>query len=812
MELRNSVGYFGGKLADQRRKAMQYFLGEAIGDLAPPEIDGRSRAVSTDVRNTILSMLPQLVAKFVGGDAAVEFEPSKQDDEKKADDATQYINYLFMKQNNGYAVASTWILDSLLQKNGIIKAWWDNRAEEKREEYRGLTPVELAEIMEDPEVEPIEQKSYPDEEDAKARAQAVEQMTQQMQQAMQAAQQPGPQQQKAAMAVQQMQAQLQQIEAQPPAMLYDVAFKRTLKTGKITVENVPPEEFKISRKAKSIQTASFVAHTVPRTLSELRSMGYPGSIIDQIGTDDTEATMNAERLERLGVDDEMAYISDNDTSDESQRVVWVNECYIRCDRDGDGISELRKVVVAGNQILDDEEVDCAPFVDIRCVPLPHKFYGLSIADLAMESQKQKTQILRAQLDNMYLEVNGRYFAVEGQVNLDDLLTSRPGGIVRVKQPTAVGRLDQGKGDFAASNMLMEWSEMDLEQRSGWTRYSQGNDSKALNQTATGVQIITNKGDMRVDLIARNMAEGFRDLFLMMLKLTSQHQDKKTSIRVNGDWIDMDPREWRNQFDVSVNVGLGIGSKDEQIQKMFALADRQAQALAIGVARPDQIYNMWSDITKMTGSKNPDRYWNDPQKQPPPDKPDPEQMKMQAQMQIEQAKLQATMQGKQAEMQAHAQLEQMKANFAAQTAEAQRTYDAQLEQARMQMQAEVDNNRQRAEAEQHSLKISQEAQLAQLKMQQDDAAHQREMEFQRWKAELDASVKIETANISSKAKVDDPATQTATREIASAVTQPDFSPITDAAKQITEAAAAMSKPRKRTLIRGEDGRATGMIEE
>jgi hypothetical protein len=822
-ELRASIAYDGGKLAEQRRKALQYFLGEATGDLAPPEVDGRSKAVSTDVRNTILSMLPQLVAKFVGGDAAVEFEAAKQGDEKKAQDATNYVNYLFMKQNDGYEIASNWIFDALLQKNGIVKVWWDTRAEEKREEYRGLTEVELAQILDDEEVEPIEQLTYPDEEDAKARAQAVEQMTQQLAQAQQAAQQGNKQ---AAQAVLQMQQQLAQIEAQPPAMLYDVAFKRSMKGGRLMVENVPPEEFKISRKGKSIKTASFCAHQVPRTMSELRSMGYPASKIDQIGTtDDANATMNMERIERYSYDDEMAYITDNASGDESQRVVWVSECYIRCDRDGDGIAELRKVVMAGNQLLDDEEVDCAPFISVCAVPMPHKFYGLSIADLGMQSQKTKTEILRAQLDNIYLEVNGRYFAEEGQVNLDDLLTSRPGGIVRIKRQGAVGRLDQGKGNLQESAAMMEWQEQNLEQSTGWTRYSQGNDSKALNQTATGVQIITDKGDMRVDLIARNIASGFRELFLMIQKLASQHQNKKTVINVNGEWVDVDPREWRNQFDLNVNVGLGIGSKDSQIQKMFALGDKQAQALAIGVANPQNVYNLWSDISKMMGNKSPDRYWNDPTKNPPPPRPDPEQAKMQGQMQIEQAKLQAQMQGKQADLQAQAQIEQMKAQYKDQCDQAQRNHEAQLEQMRMQMQAEVDVNRQRSEAEQQSLKIQQEAQLAQLQSQYDEQRHQREMAFEqwkfekqqeqeRWKAELDSATKIQTANMSAQVKTNDAATQASTREVASSVTQPamDLTPITSAAQQMLDAAAELRKPRKRTLIRGDDGRATGSIEE
>jgi len=782
-ELRQAVGYFGGKLADQRRRAEVYFLGEAKLDLTPPEIAGRSTFVATVVRNTIMSMMPQLMAKFVGDDQVVEFEPAQQGDEEKAQQCTDYLNYLFMKKNNGHAICSTWFNDALLQKNGIIKVWWDTRSEEKREEYKGLTQVELAQILEDPEVEPIEQTSYPDEEDAKQREEAVQQLTMQLQQAMQAAQmppqgQPGQPPQpgqpqgnpQAAQAAQQIEAKLEQIAQEPPAMLYDVAFKRSLKGGKLVIDNVPPEEFLISREAKTIATARMVGHRVARTISELRSMGFPGDKIDNIGSDDAAASLNAERIERLSYDDEFAAIGIEDTGDQSQRRVWVNELYLRCDFDGDGIAELRKVTIAGNELLENEECDAAPFISITPVPMPHKFFGLSIADLAMESQKIMTNTIRAQQDNMFLQVNGRYFAVDGQVNLDDLLTSRPGGIVRIKTPNAVGRLDQGQGDLRSTGEMMQWLEMDLEQRTGWTRYSQGNDSKALNQTATGVQIITNKGDMRVDLIARNFAEGFVELFRMMLKLLSQHQDKKVQVRIAGNWVDMDPREWRNMFDVNINVGLGIGSKDEQIQKLMAISQQQAQVMAIGASTPKNVYNLMSDIVKLMGHRNPDDYFNDPQKNPPPPRPDPEEAKMKGLIQIEQMKAQVGMQGKQAELEANAQIEQMKAQYQAQTAEAQRNFDGQLEQMRMQMQAEVDNNRQRSEAEQHALKIQNEAQLAALKAEYADAAHQREMAFKWELAQLESATKIQVANIGSKAKLDDAATQASTNEIAADVKQ------------------------------------------
>lgn len=808
-ELATALGVESSELSDQRRKALAYYYAEPKGDLAPPEIEGRSSVVSPDVRNTIESMLPQLVAKFVGGDKVVQFEPTKPGDEPKAEAATDYLNYLFFKKNDGHNITVTWAKDGLLQKRGIVKCWWDTRAEEKREEYKGLTDVELARVMDDSEVEiePLEHKSYPDEEEIKRREAQMQQLTQQLEQASQAASQPGPQQQQAQQAVQQITQQLEMLTSQPVPMLYDVAFKRSMKGGKLTIEPVPPEEFIISRGAKTIREALLVGQRFQRTYSELKSMGYKG--LDNLSQgDDSDANDNAERMERYQFDGEDANLNNPLTQDISARQYWVKELYLRVDQDGDGIAELRKIVYVSGTILDNEITDEAPFASWCPVPMPHKFFGLSAADMAMEGQKTKTSIRRAQLDNLYLQVNGRTFAVPGQVEMDDLLDSRPGGVVRMKNPGMAGPFGDGHGDLNAAAAMMEQEEVALENSTGFTRYSQGNDGKGLNQTLGGVQIITNKADMRLDLMARNLADGFVELFRLMLKLVCQNQKKSEQIRIARAWVPMDPREWTNQFDIEINVGLGVGNKDQQVNHLMALRGLQAQGLQIGTATPKNIYELDTEIAKTMGFKSADRFFNDPTKNPPPPQPNP----MQAQMQIEKAKLDSA-----------AQIEQMKAAFKAQNDEAERNYKAQLEQMTMRMQAEVDTNRQRSEAEQHALKIANEAQLEQLKARYDDERHQREIafeqwkfqqqqDFDRWKAELDASVKIESANISSAQKVNDPATQTATREIASEVTQPDFTPILAAAQTISMAADKLTKPRTRTLVRGPDGKATGMIEE
>lgn len=790
-EMRQAVGWFSGKLAAQRQKAMAYYLGQPTLDLTPPEVEGRSSVVSPDVRNTIESMLPQLMVKFAGSERVVEFEPQKPGDEQKAEQATDYVNHVLHTHNPGERIIYNWMKDALLSKNGIVKVWWDDRKEEKREEYRNLNDVELAQLMDDDEVEVIEQKSYPDEDDAEKRQQALQQLQQQLEQAAQAAQAGDPQAQQAVMALQQ---QMAQIQSAPPVLAYDVACRRTRISGCVKVENVPPEEFLISRKAKSIQDASFVAHRVARTQSDLVSMGYKN--VDQISGDDQATALNMERIERLGYDDELAYLQADtlSTPDDSQRVIWVTECYVRCDYDGDGISELRKVVRAGNQILENEIVDCAPFVAITPVPMPHKFFGLSVADLALEAQKIKTNILRGMLDNMYLSINGRYFAVDGQVNLDDLLASRPGGVVRVKQPGAAGRLDQGMGDSQLGMSMMETMQGFLEDSTGWTRYNQGSDGDSLNNTATGVNIVTNRADMRLDLIARNFAEGFRDLFRLILKLVSQYCDKEAFIRLRGTWVNVDPREWRNQFDCTVNVGLGTGNRDQQVAHLMALLQQQQMGLQIGTATPENVYQSQAELVKALGFKSTDKFFSDPAKAPPrPQPPTPEQIKAQAAMQLEQMRQQADAQKFQAEQQLEMQRIQM---------------EAQAKQAEQQAALQVQQANDERDAAREQARIQMEAQLKAVEAETKAQLEREKLEMERWRATLEAETKVLVAQIAAQAKakpeVESPAEQLAE----GGVEEPSPNAALAMAMQgFTEALAQMRAPR--TIIRGPDGRAQGI---
>jgi soluble cytochrome b562 len=657
-EIKNSVGYSSGRLSEMRRKAEYFYLAEAKGELAPPEIEGRSTVVSTDVSDTIEWMLPNLLKIFTAGDNAVEFAPQRQEDEQIAKQATDYINYIFYKQNPGFQILYTWFKDALLQKNGILKVYWDNKQDDTKEEYKGLSDQELAMLLEDDAVEPISHSAYPDEDDAKQRQEALNQLTAQYREVLAAAQQGNPQ---AAQIAPQLEQQINGIMQSPPVMLHDVVLKRTQDNSRVAVENVPPEEFLISRRAKTIKDASFVGHRLLKTISDLRAQGYKN--VDDIASDDSGSD-NGERIERASWDDEVPYLDTDDSGDSSQRQVWITECYLRMDYDGDGIAEWRKVVRAGNQILDNEECDGPPFVSITPIPLPHRFFGLSIADLSMEIQKTKTSIWRALLDNLYLQVNGRYFAVNGKVNLDDLLTSRPGGVVRVDAPNMVGPLQQGMADAGSAYQALEYAEVAKENRTGFTRYSQGNTADSLNKTATGMNIITNRSDARTELVARVFAEtGVKDLFLHILKLVCQYQDKETAISVGGQWVPMNPREWATQFDFTVNVGLGTGNKDQVVQHLMALIQQQGNGLQIGIATPQNIYNANTKLAENLGFKQADQFFTDPSKQPPkPPQPDPRIIEAQEKAKLEREKMQMEMQLKREQLEAEIALKRQEMQF------------------------------------------------------------------------------------------------------------------------------------------------------
>jgi len=584
-EINNSLGFLGGALSNQRKKSLEYYLGDKLGT----EIDGRSQVVSTDVADTIETILPNLMRIFTSSDHTVKCEPVNAEDVPLAEQATSYINYVFNKDNEGFKILYSWFKDALLEKNGIVKIYWDESETSEQETYKNLNDDEYQVLVSDDNVQIIEEEEMEDE-------LAIAQLEQLKQIAA---------------------TQGQEINT-PIPKLHNVIIRRVKKGGKIKIENVPPEEFLIERTAKSIEDANFVAHRTIKTRSQLIEMGYDKEIVNDLPA--TQIVLyNNERLTRFGDIDEYPF---DQTPDNSTESIELYECYVKVDYDGDGIAELRKVTVAGDsgyQILDNQAVDFVPFCSLTPIPMPHRFYGRSVAELVEDVQLIKSTVMRQLLDNMYLTNNNRVAIMDGMVNLDDLLTSRPGGVVRTKQPPSQVMMPMQSQTISQQAFpMLEYLDTVRETRTGVTRYTQGLDADALNKTATGVNTLMSQTQMRMELIARIFAEtGVKDLFKRIFELTVKYQDKERIIQLNNQFIPVRPTEWKNRYNISITVGLGSGSKDQQLVILNAILEKQLQAFQLqgGKEYPmvslKNIYNTLSKMIENAGLKSVDNYFVNP---------------------------------------------------------------------------------------------------------------------------------------------------------------------------------------------------------
>jgi hypothetical protein len=603
----------------ERERNYAYYLGLPDGN----EVEGRSQIVSWDVFEVVESALPSLLDIFMAGDNIGEFEPVGVEDEKFAQQATDYINYIVRKQNPGFLIFNTWFKDALLAKVGIVRAFWNDTDKVTREEYTGLDEMQLTMMLQQDGVEVIEQSAYQDPDDAAQRAQMMNSINvMQPQQAM----------------------QVQQYLAQPPKLLYDVALKITRKKGQVVIRNVRPETFVVSRRACSIYDAALVGQYTTYTRSELVELGIPKTDAYAVQSYDIDSLNTGDSLKEYA--DDTSDILDDETSlDKSMEEITVFEGYIHCDYDGDGIAEWRYVMRGGNKTLKNDVADGHDYCVITPIPIPHRIFGMAMADPTAPIQQTNTALQRQYLDSLYLANNPRTYAVDGQVNLDDLLNNRIGGVVRMKQPGMAGPLQT---NIVAQDALqgIEFMDTRREIRTGITRYNQGLEADSLNKTATGVAKIMSASQQRLQMIARIFAEtGVKDLFKLLLKLICKHQDKAATVRLRNEWVEFNPQEWSAEMDASVNVGLGTGDKAETIQNLLMVLNEQKMLAQTGSPLCDmaKLYNTYRQLVKAMGIKGFDLFFNDPkmamQQPPAPPPPPPEQILAQAQIQMENIKLQ-----------------------------------------------------------------------------------------------------------------------------------------------------------------------------
>jgi hypothetical protein len=613
-ERADAISQINSELSADREDAMDYYLGDMTKDM--PTQEGQSKAVSTDVADTVLGMMPFMMDVFCSSEDVVRFNPVGPEDEEAAEQESDYVNHVFMNQNPGFIVLYELIFDALLQKLGAVKVWWDEHDEEEKETYLGLTDDQFSMLAMDVlqsngELEIIEHDEEPG--------------------------QPDP-------------------ATGQPVNTHNVKILRTTNYAQARVEACAPEEIGWGRNTRNLRDCTYFYHSPPNhTESSLIAQGYDADQIKELPA--YNFASNSEEIARDTIGEEN-FASEN--MNRSARPIQITEHYIKMDYQGNGKPCLYKVTTGGgqNEVLtkggkpDVEEVDVIPFAVLTPILQPHRLCGRSVADLVMDIQRINTALLRGVLDNSYMVANPRHEVASAGANentLDDLLTVRRNGIVRVKNSGTVQPLATQSivGELLP---VMTYMDQIREMRSGVTRTGQGVDANALqNQSATAVNQVFTMAQAKMKLIARIFAEtGIRDLFWLLHGTVRKHGQKAQTVRLRNNWVNVDPREWKDRNDMTVQVGLGDGGKAQSFAQIQAVAAAQEKLLMggkINLVDDAKLYNTAAEMARIMGHKNPDKFFNDPSaknqdgtpKYPPPPAPvDPK-------MQIEQMKLQSKQQ-------------------------------------------------------------------------------------------------------------------------------------------------------------------------
>jgi hypothetical protein len=665
-----SGGETGGDAIDSNRQAaLASYLGQADGK----EQAGRSSVVSTDVADAIEWILPEIVKAFTQNNDVVKFDATHEGDEQQAELESQYVYDIFMKDNNGFLVLHQFIKDALMQKNGFVKVFYENETTVTKESYTGLTPIEYDVLLGHKDVELVETTT------------TIHQ------------------------------------EGEMEIPFYDCKVRISRTKGKVNVISVPPEEFRCSSMHNSVDlsTARFTAHVYLKTKSELVADGYDKELVDSFPTNED---YNQMRDYRFSMQEETANASYDASLDDSQQLIEIAECYMYMDIDEDGIAELVKVDVVGGEnpthILEIEEIEENPFISATAILMSHKLYGLSIYDRLKQIQEQKTTLWRNILDNMYFQNNQRTIVLENQVNLDDLMISRPGGIVRAKRSDAVMPFPtpQLPND---SYKMMDYLDQVRSGRVGVSPEGPVTDTMIGDRVGSqGVERMMSQKEELVGLMVRVIAEtGVKPICHMIRRNVIKHQDVVADYVHRGNWIKVDPSTWRDRQRTTIRVGTGSGNRKEQLaalNTMFMLQEKIKAMPGQSLVDESRMFNAINDFAKFSGYAGAGQYFFDP---------------MSPEGKQNQKKVAGQMQQNQKQMQQQQQMEAAVAQAQVKIAEAEQA-KVKVQQENNQLEAQLNAVKQAADTDIKMLK--QNLDEANVLLQNDQKSD--DLQFKYWDAE------------------------------------------------------------------------------
>lgn len=588
------------QLAHERALSIDYFLGNNV----EPAPEGRSQVVDRTVFTTIQGLLPSLSRIFAGGDNVVEFDPLGPDDEEPAQQESDYLNYIVTQKNPWFDIFTAWAQDALLSKNGYCMAFMDESIHAETETYRNQSPEQLALLLQDGDTEIVEQFEHPDTDSP-----------------------PQP---------------LMDDFGQPiindagtvvmvPPSVFDVTVRRAKRNKRLTLRVLPPERCKISHFTPdhTLRECPYFEFWEDMTISDIRAMGF--EIDDDIASDsepDTEEDDARDRFhEQLGEDS---------PSDPSRRRVRFRMVWIRHDYDEDGIAEMQLVYRIGRRIIYREEVPRIHVASLVPHILTHRHVGISEVDITGDIQRISTSILRSGLDNLYQTQNMRMYLNADKVNLDDAMVNVPGAHIR-NMPGQEAVFGKDIAPIAVPFVFpqaiqgLEYMETVTEARTGLNRNFTGVNEDALRGTATAVNQLSTLSAQRVEHMARLMAAGVRELFSICHELILRHGHKAETVRLRGQWVQVDPKTWRTGRDMRISVGFGAGNKDAQAARVATILAWQEKAAQSGsrVVTEQNLFEALSELVKVSDF-NTDRFFTDPETLGPPPPPPPDPLMVNAQ--------------------------------------------------------------------------------------------------------------------------------------------------------------------------------------
>lgn len=620
-------GGLNSDIANRRARLIERYNADFYGD----EVQDRSNYVATDARDDVEAVKPELMDIFVGGDQVVEFDPVGEDDVERAEQETAVCNHIFFNQNEGYKVTLDWFHDALTQKNGYVKRYWDKRITTEIEEYEDLDAEEFEAIQfqlsEDDDISEVEV--------LKQSGGMVPVLDEDGEPVF-------------------IQNEMGLIE---PATQFEpiaVKFRVKRETNKYKIVNVPPEEVIVHPEWTKLEFdgCPFHAHKAPSFVTDLIAEGFDRKQVEDLPSHDVDAP---EKIARKS----------NSNSEETQleavesiamKRVLIYENYIHHDMDGDGIAELLQVFTDenGNILKRNKkpaimQVNGSPFNVLSPIPIPHSHYGLCYIELVEDLARVKTWVTRQMLDNMSIHNNPDTY-----VDVDRATDDTIGDVTN----TATGRVIRGRGHGAVQtippvpllgNALQALEHIDAvkEGRTGVTKYNQGLDANSLNKTAAGMDMIISQSQKKVLLVARNFAEtGFRRLFVDMHRDLRKGPVKQLAIKLRGNWINENPRSWRERTGMSVSVGLGTGDRDIQFSRLSLILQQQKEMLAADPAgmvsnlKPGNIHHTLTKMIELSGFKDARSFFPDPAEEFPQPQPAKDPADAVAEAEVTKAQLQA----------------------------------------------------------------------------------------------------------------------------------------------------------------------------